>query len=282
MKLLRYGPAGAEKPGLLDGDGTIRDLSGHVADIDGDTLSPAGLERLAAIDPASLPAVDGSTRLGPCVGSISKLICVGLNYADHAEESNLPIPEEPVLFSKAITSISGPNDDVVIPKGSVKTDWEVELGIVIGKTARYVSEDDALDNVAGFCLVNDVSEREHQVERSGQWVKGKSHDTFAPIGPWMVTKDEVADPQALDMFLDVNGERRQTGSTSTQIFGVKTVVSYISQFVTLVPGDVVPTGTPPGVGMGMNPPLYLKAGDEMHLGIAGLGEQRQKVVAYSG
>lgn len=282
MKLLRYGPAGAEKPGLLDGDGTIRDLSGHVADIDGDTLSPAGLERLAAIDPASLPAVDGSTRLGPCVGSISKLICVGLNYADHAEESNLPIPEEPVLFSKAVTSISGPNDDVVIPKGSVKTDWEVEFGIVIGKTARYVSEDDALGHVAGFCIVNDVSEREHQTERSGQWVKGKSHDTFAPIGPWMVTKDEVPDPQALDMFLDVNGERRQTGSTSTQIFGVKTVVSYISQFITLVPGDVIPTGTPPGVGMGMNPPLYLKAGDEMHLGIAGLGEQRQKVVAYSG
>ena len=282
MKLLRYGPAGAEKPGLLDGDGTIRDLSGHVADIDGDTLSPAGLERLAAVDPASLPAVDGSTRLGACVGSISKLICVGLNYADHAEESNLPIPEEPVLFSKAVTSVSGPNDDVIIPKGSVKTDWEVELGIVIGKTARYVGEDDALGHVAGFCVVNDVSEREHQTERSGQWVKGKSHDTFAPIGPWMVTKDEVPDPQALDMFLDVNGERRQTGSTSTQIFGVKTVVSYISRFITLVPGDVIPTGTPPGVGMGMNPPLYLKAGDEMHLGIAGLGEQRQKVVAYSG
>ncbi len=282
MKLLRYGPAGAEKPGLLDGDGTIRDLSGHIGDIDGETLSPAGLQRLAAIDPASLPAVDGSTRLGACVGSISKLICVGLNYADHAEESNLPIPEEPVLFSKAITSISGPDDDVIIPKGSVKTDWEVELGIVIGTTARYVSEDNALDHVAGFCLVNDVSEREHQAERSGQWVKGKSHDTFAPIGPWMVTKDEVPDPQALDMFLDVNGERRQTGSTSTQIFGVKTVVSYISQFITLVPGDVIPTGTPPGVGMGMDPPTYLKAGDEMHLGISGLGEQRQKVVAYSG
>ena len=281
MKLLRYGPAGAEKPGLLDGGGTVRDLSGHIGDIDGDTLSPAALERLAAIDPAGLPAVGGDTRLGPCVGSVSKLICVGLNYADHAEEANMPIPEEPVLFSKAVTSISGPNDDVVIPRGSVKTDWEVELGIVIGKTARYVGEDDALDHIAGFCLVNDVSEREHQAERSGQWVKGKSHDTFAPLGPWVVTRDEVPDPQALDMFLDVNGERRQTGSTSTQIFGVRTVVSYISQFMTLLPGDVIPTGTPPGVGMGMNPPLYLKAGDEMRLGIAGLGEQRQKVVTCS-
>ncbi len=280
MKLLRYGPAGAEKPGLLDADGTIRDLSGHVADIDGDAISPEGLQRLSALDPASLPAVPGTPRLGPCVGGISKLICVGLNYADHAEESGLPIPEEPVLFSKAITSISGPNDDVVLPPNSVKTDWEVELGIVIGKVARYVSEEDALNHVAGYCVVNDVSERQDQIERSGQWVKGKSHDTFAPIGPWMVTANEIPDPQALAMFLDVNGERRQTGNTSTQIFDVKTVVSYISRFMTLMPGDVIPTGTPPGVGLGMSPPLFLKAGDEMHLGIDGLGEQRQKVVAY--
>ena len=280
MKLLRYGPAGAEKPGLLDADGTIRDLSGHVADIDGDAISPEGLQRLSALDPASLPAVPGTPRLGPCVGGISKLICVGLNYADHAEESGLPIPEEPVLFSKAITSISGPNDDVVLPPNSVKTDWEVELGIVIGKVARYVSEEDALNHVAGYCVVNDVSERQDQIERSGQWVKGKSHDTFAPIGPWMVTANEIPDPQALAMFLDVNGERRQTGNTSTQIFDVKTVVSYISRFMTLMPGDVIPTGTPPGVGLGMSPPLFLKAGDEMHLGIDGLGEQRQRVVAY--
>lgn len=280
MKLLRYGPAGAEKPGLLDADGTIRDLSGHVADIDGDAISPEGLQRLSALDPASLPAVPGTPRLGPCVGGISKLICVGLNYADHAEESGLPIPEEPVLFSKAITSISGPNDDVVLPPNSVKTDWEVELGIVIGKVARYVSEEDALNHVAGYCVVNDVSERQDQIERSGQWVKGKSHDTFAPIGPWMVTANEIPDPQALAMFLDVNGERRQTGNTSTQIFDVKTVVSYISRFMTLMPGDVIPTGTPPGVGLGMSPPLFLKASDEMHLGIDGLGEQRQKVVAY--
>lgn len=281
MKLLRYGAAGAEKPGLLDETGIIRDLSDHVSDIDGEALSPAGLDRLRAIDVGSLPEVTGEPRLGPCVGSIPKIICVGLNYADHAAESNLPIPEEPVLFAKAITSISGPYDDVVIPKGSVKSDWEVELGIVIGKRARYVSEEDALDYVAGFCIVNDVSERQDQAERSGQWIKGKSHETFAPIGPWMVTRDEIPDPQALDMFLDVNGERRQTGSTRTQIFGVKTAVSYISRFITLTPGDVIPTGTPPGVGMGMKPQQFLKAGDEMHLGIAGLGEQRQKVVAYS-
>jgi 2-keto-4-pentenoate hydratase/2-oxohepta-3-ene-1,7-dioic acid hydratase in catechol pathway len=280
MKLLRYGPAGSEKPGLLDKDGAIRDLSGHVADINGETLAPASLDKLRKIDPASLPKVDGNPRLGPCVGSISKLICVGLNYEDHARETNSPIPKEPILFGKAITSIIGPNDTVMLPKGSVKGDWEVELGIVIGTRAQYVEEADAMKHVAGYCVVNDVSERENQIERGGQWIKGKSHDTFAPIGPWMVTADEIEDVGNLDMFCDVNGVRRQTGSTKTMIFGVKTLVSYISRFITLMPGDVIPTGTPPGVGLGFKPPVFLKAGDEMHLGIQGLGEQRQKVVGY--
>jgi 2-keto-4-pentenoate hydratase/2-oxohepta-3-ene-1,7-dioic acid hydratase in catechol pathway len=280
MKLLRYGPAGSEKPGLLDKDGAIRDLSGHVADINGETLAPASLDTLRKIDPASLPKVDGNPRLGTCVGSISKLICVGLNYEDHARETNSPIPKEPILFGKAITSIIGPNDTVMLPKGSVKGDWEVELGIVIGTRAQYVEEADAMKHVAGYCVVNDVSERENQIERGGQWIKGKSHDTFAPIGPWMVTADEIEDVGNLDMFCDVNGVRRQTGSTKTMIFGVETLVSYISRFITLMPGDIIPTGTPPGVGLGLKPPVFLKAGDEMHLGIQGLGEQRQKVVGY--
>jgi 2-keto-4-pentenoate hydratase/2-oxohepta-3-ene-1,7-dioic acid hydratase in catechol pathway len=281
MKLLRYGPAGSEKPGLLDKDGAIRDLSGHVADINGETLAPASLDTLRKIDPASLPRVDGNPRLGPCVGSISKLICVGLNYEDHARETNSPIPKEPILFGKAITSIIGPNDTVMLPKGSVKGDWEVELGIVIGTRAQYVEEADAMKHVAGYCVVNDVSERENQIERGGQWIKGKSHDTFAPIGPWMVTADEIEDVGNLDMFCDVNGVRRQTGSTKTMIFGVKTLVSYISRFITLMPGDIIPTGTPPGVGLGLKPPVFLKSGDEMHLGIQGLGEQRQKVIGYT-
>jgi 2-keto-4-pentenoate hydratase/2-oxohepta-3-ene-1,7-dioic acid hydratase in catechol pathway len=281
MKLLRYGPAGSEKPGLLDKDGAIRDLSGHVADISGETLAPASLDTLRKIDTASLPKVDGNPRLGPCVGSISKLICVGLNYEDHARETGSPIPKEPILFGKAITSIIGPNDTVVLPKGSVKGDWEVELGIVIGTKAKYVEEADAMKHVAGYCVVNDVSERENQIERGGQWIKGKSHDTFAPIGPWMVTADEIEDVGNLAMFCDVNGVRRQTGSTKTMIFGVRTLVSYISRFITLMPGDIIPTGTPPGVGLGLKPPVFLKAGDEMHLGIQGLGEQRQKVIGYT-
>jgi 2-keto-4-pentenoate hydratase/2-oxohepta-3-ene-1,7-dioic acid hydratase in catechol pathway len=280
MKLLRYGPAGSEKPGLLDKGGAIRDLSGHVADINGETLAPASLDKLRKIDPDSLPRVDGNPRLGSCVGSISKLICVGLNYEDHARETGSPIPKEPILFGKAITSIIGPNDTVMLPKSSVKGDWEVELGIVIGTKAQYVEEADAMKHVAGYCVVNDVSERENQIERGGQWIKGKSHDTFGPIGPWMVTADEIEDVGNLDMFCDVNGVRRQTGSTKTMIFGVETLVSYISRFITLMPGDVIPTGTPPGVGLGLKPPVFLKAGDEMHLGIQGLGEQRQKVVGY--
>jgi ureidoglycolate lyase len=281
MKLLRYGPRGQEKPGLLDDAGRIRDLSGQIGDIAGDVLSPAGLARLNAIDPARLPLVEGNPRLGPCVGVIPKIVAVGLNYADHAAEAGMKAPPEPVLFMKATSSITGPDDEVMIPKGSVKTDWEVELGIVIGSVTRYVSVHDSLAHIAGYCVVNDVSEREFQIERAGQWDKGKSADTFAPIGPWLVTTDEVPDPQALDMFLDVNGVRRQTGNTRTMIFGVMHLVSYISHFMTLMPGDVIPTGTPPGVGMGAKPPTYLKAGDEMRLGIAGLGEQRQRVVGFA-
>jgi 2-keto-4-pentenoate hydratase/2-oxohepta-3-ene-1,7-dioic acid hydratase in catechol pathway len=280
MKLLRYGPSGQEKPGLLDADGQIRDLSGHVADFAGEALSPAGLDRLRKLDPKSLSRVEGKPRLGPCIGVVPKIIAVGLNYFDHAAETGNKPPDEPILFMKSITSITGPNDNVMIPKGSEKTDWEVELGIVIGSVTRYVSVHDSLKHVAGYCVVNDVSERAYQMERSGQWTKGKSADTFAPIGPWLVTTDEVPDPQSLDMFLDVNGIRRQTGNTRTMIFGAAHLVSYISHFMTLMPGDVIPTGTPPGVGMGMKPPVYLKPGDEMHLGIAGLGEQRQKVVGF--
>lgn len=276
MKLLRYGAVGAEKPGLLDNDGALRDLSGVVGDIDGALL--ADLTQLSSIDPASLPKVDGSPRIGPCVGSVGKFMCIGLNYSDHAAESGLPVPEEPILFMKATSAIVGPDDEVLIPRGSTKTDWEVELGIVIGKAASYVSEADALSHVAGYCVVNDVSERAFQIERGGQWVKGKSADTFGPIGPWLVTTDEVPDPQNLSMWLDVNGQRRQTGTTATMIFGVAHIVSYLSQFMSLQPGDIITTGTPPGVGMGIKPePVYLKKGDTMALGIEGLGEQKQNV-----
>lgn len=282
MRLLRYGEAGKEKPGMLDANGTLRDLSGHVGDITGETLSPEGLKKLAAIDPASLPAVSGTPRLGCPIGAIGKVICVGLNYSDHAAETGMQVPAEPIIFMKATTAINGPNDTVIIPKNSRKTDWEVELGIVIGKKAQYVEEKDALDYIAGYVLVNDISEREFQIERHGQWVKGKSADTFAPIGPWLVTKDEIADPQNLKMWLDVNGKRCQDGSTTTMVYGVKHLVSYISQFMTLMPGDVIPTGTPPGVGAGMKPPMFLKPGDVMKLGIEGLGEQQQDVVGYKG
>ncbi|MEJ2815251.1 MULTISPECIES: fumarylacetoacetate hydrolase family protein [unclassified Caulobacter] len=282
MKLLRYGPRGAEKPGLLDADGQIRDLSGVVADITGAELSPASLKKLAAIDPKSLPLVEGSPRYGVPVKGVSKFIAVGLNFADHAAESNLPIPEEPVLFTKAVSCLTGPNDPVMIPKGSLKTDWEVELGVVMGSRASYVSEAEALDHVAGYVLINDVSERAFQIERGGTWDKGKGCDTFGPVGPWMVTSDEVGDPQNLGMWLDVNGQRKQDGSSKTMIFPISKLVSYISEFMTLEPGDLITTGTPPGVGMGQKPePVYLKAGDEIRLGIEKLGEQRQIVVAWS-
>lgn len=277
MKLLRYGPEGQEKPGLLDAEGQIRDLSGHVADIADEVLTPEGLDRLAAIDPASLPLVAGSPRIGACVGNVRKFIAIGLNYADHAAESGMPVPSEPVVFSKWTSCIVGPNDDVLIPEGSSKTDWEVELGIVIGKTARRVSEAEALDHVAGYCVVNDVSEREWQLERGQTWDKGKGFDTFGPIGPWMVTRDEVPDSGNLSMWLDVDGKRYQNGSTKTMIFDVATLVSYCSKLMTLLPGDVITTGTPPGVGMGQNPQVFLKGGETIRLGIDGLGEQTQKV-----
>jgi ureidoglycolate lyase len=282
MKLLRYGPPGQEKPGILDRDGRIRDLSGAVSDIGPETLAPAALDKLRKLDPASLPAVTGTPRIGPCVGRISKLICVGLNYSDHAKEANQPLPKEPILFMKAVSSICGPNDNVTIPRNSKKTDWEVELGIVIGTKAQYVSEADALKYVAGYCIVNDVSEREFQLERGGNWSKGKSCDTFGPIGPYLVTSDEVPDPQALDIVCEVNGEKMQNGNTRNMIFPVREIVSYASQFMTLMPGDVIPTGTPAGVGLGMKPPRFLKAGDNMRLTVTGLGEQRQRVVAHGG
>jgi len=280
VKLLRYGPAGEEKPGLLDADGTIRDLSAHVADIDGAVLAPEKLAALAALDTAALPAVDGDPRLGPPVAGVGKLLCIGLNYRDHAEETGMAIPEEPILFMKATTSIIGPNDDVMLPRGSKKGDWETELGVVIGSRARYVDEANALDYVAGYCVFNDVSERHFQLGGTGQWVKGKSADTFAPFGPYMVTRDEVADPQDLDMWLEVDGKRYQDGSTRTMIFTVANLVSYVSRYMTLEPGDIIPTGTPPGVGVGQKPPVFLKPGNVMRLGIDGLGEQRQKVVAH--
>jgi len=280
MKLLRYGPPGKEKPGLLDASGAIRDLSGVVADINGDALSPASLRKLAKIDPASLPKVSGRKRLGSCVVRPMNFVAIGLNYSDHAAEVGAPIPKEPIIFFKAASSFCGPNDDVEIPRKSKKTDWELELGIVIGTKAKYVPEDKAMAHVAGYCIVNDVSEREYQMERGGTWDKGKGHDTFGPTGPWMVTKDEIPDPQTLDMWLAVNGKKRQNGNTKTMIFGVKQIVSYVSHFITLQPGDVITTGTPPGVAAGMKPkPVFLKAGDEMHLWIAGLGEQKQKLVA---
>lgn len=278
MKLLRYGPAGAEKPALVAKDGSIRDLSGVIADFNGDALSDAGLARLAAIDPATLPEVSVE-RIGSCVPRPGKFICVGLNYADHAKETGKAPPDEPILFMKATSAVIGPNDDVEIPRVSQKADWEVELGVVIGTRAKYVSKADALNHVAGYCVVNDVSERAFQSERGGQWTKGKSHDTFGPIGPWLVTRDEVADPQNLALWLDVDGIRRQTGNTNTMIFSVAHLVSYISQFMTLEPGDVIATGTPPGVGMGIKPdPVFLKTGQVMTLGIEGLGEQRQQTV----
>jgi 2-keto-4-pentenoate hydratase/2-oxohepta-3-ene-1,7-dioic acid hydratase in catechol pathway len=283
MKLLRFGPLGAEKPGLLDADGHIRDLSGVLADITPDALSPASLATLAALDPTSLPLVEGNPRHGVPVKNPGKFIAIGLNYADHAAESGMPIPKEPIVFTKAITSLCGPNDTVVIPKDSKKSDWEVELGIIIGTKAQYVDEITALDYVAGYCVVNDVSEREWQIERGGSWDKGKGCDTFGPTGPWLVTKDEVGDVQDLSMWLDVNGERRQTGTTKTMIFGAATLVSYVSQFMTLLPGDIITTGTPPGVGMGLKPaPVFLKPGDVMTLGIEKLGEQRQDVIAWPG
>lgn len=278
MKLLRYGPLGQEKPGLLDGEGKIRDLSAHVDDIASETLTPEGLKRLAAIDVSTLPVVSGSPRLGACVGRVGKFICIGLNYADHAAESNLPIPSEPVVFNKWTSAICGPDDDVEIPRGSVKTDWEVELGVVIGKGGKYIEEKDALSHVAGYCVVNDVSEREWQIERGGTWDKGKGCDTFGPIGPWLVTADEVSDVANLRMWLEVDGKRYQDGSTSTMIFSVPHIISYLSRFLSLQPGDVISTGTPPGVGLGQKPPVYLKGGETMRLGIDGLGVQTQKVV----
>jgi ureidoglycolate lyase len=278
MKLVRYGARGAEKPGILDNNGTVRDLSGRVDDIGGEALTAAGLAKLAGIDPASLPLVADPGRYGPCVARVGKFICVGLNYADHAAETGAAIPAEPILFMKATSAITGPNDNVIIPRNSKKTDWEVELGIVIGDEARYVSEADAMKHVAGYCLINDVSEREFQAERGGQWTKGKSADSFGPIGPWMVTRDEVADPQNLKMWLSVDGTMRQNGSTKTMIFGVAFLVHYISQFMSLQPGDIISTGTPPGVGLGMKPPLFLTAGQTIKLGIEGLGEQTQLTV----
>ncbi|TCN20588.1 fumarylacetoacetate hydrolase family protein [Sinorhizobium americanum] len=277
MKLLRYGPEGAEKPGVLDGAGRIRDLSAVIADVAGPAIADFGWAR--GLDVEGLPLVEGTPRLGPCVAGSGKFICIGLNYADHAAESGLEVPPEPVVFMKATSAIVGPNDNVIIPRGSVATDWEVELGVVIGKKAKYVGRDEAMDHVAGYCVINDVSERDFQIKRSGQWTKGKSCDSFGPTGPWLVTRDEIADPQSLAMWLKINGETKQNGSTETMVYGVSYLVSYLSQFMTLHPGDIISTGTPPGVGMGFKPPQYLKAGDVIELGIEGLGTQKQTVVA---
>jgi len=278
MKLLRYGSPGQEKPGLLDSTGAIRDLSGVVPDIAGDVLLPDSLAKLRKVDPASLPKVNGTPRIGPCVGRVGKFVCIGLNYSDHAAESGMAVPKEPIVFMKATSCIVGPNDDVELPRGSVKTDWEVELGVVIGKTAKYVSEQDALSHVAGYCVVHDVSERAYQLEGTGQWVKGKSCDTFGPIGPWLVTADEVRDCGDLNLWLEVDGHRYQDGSTKTLIFGVPYLVSYLSKFMSLLPGDIISTGTPPGVGHGKKPPVYLREGNVIKLGVEGLGEQRQAVI----
>jgi 2-keto-4-pentenoate hydratase/2-oxohepta-3-ene-1,7-dioic acid hydratase in catechol pathway len=281
MKLLRYGAPKHEKPGLLDSEGAIRDLSGHIDDISPRTVTPQGLARLAALNSKELPLVRGAPRLGVPVAGIGKFIAIGLNYTDHAKETNLPIPTEPPMFTKAISCLNGPNDDVMLPKDSVKGDWEVELGVILGRTARYVSEEHALDLVAGYVLANDVSERAYQLERGTQWDKGKGCDTFGPIGPWLVTADEIGDPQNLEMFLNLNGRRMQTGNTRRMIFPVRQLIAYVSRFMTLYPGDLLITGTPPGVGLGHKPkPLFLAAGDEMHLGIEKLGEQRQKVIAW--
>lgn len=279
MKLLRYGEKGQEKPGLLDAQSQIRDLSGHIDDIAGQAITAEGLATLRNIDPSSLPVVNGSPRLGPCVGRVGKFICIGLNYADHAAESGLDVPKEPVVFNKWTSAICGPNDDVEIPRGSTKTDWEVELGVVIGKAGRYIDEANAMDYVAGYCVINDVSEREWQIERGGTWDKGKGFDTFGPLGPWLVTKDEIADPHALDLWLEVDGKRYQNGNTRTMVFKVPELIAYLSRCMSLQPGDVISTGTPPGVGLGIKPePVYLKPGQEMRLGIAGLGEQKQRTV----
>jgi 2,4-didehydro-3-deoxy-L-rhamnonate hydrolase len=282
MKLIRWGAVGAEKPGLVDASGVMRDLSASIDDITPAVLSDDGLKQIASIDTSSLPRVPSDSRLGVPLSGISKIVCVGLNYADHAAEAGSPIPQEPILFMKAISSLTGPNDAVIIPRGSKKSDWEVELGIVIGKRASYIEESRSLDHVAGYCTVNDVSEREYQIERGGQWTKGKSCDSFAPVGPWLVSRDEVVDPQNLKLWLELNGKRVQNGSTATMIFGVKQLIAYISQFMTLMPGDIISTGTPPGVGMGMKPPLFLKDGDVMRLSVEGLGEQRQAVRAWTG
>lgn len=279
MKLLRYGNPGAEKPGLLDSNGAIRDLSGVVPDIAGDLLLPDGIAKLHKVDPASLPKVNGTPRIGPCVGRVGKFICIGLNYSDHAAESGMAVPKEPIVFMKATSCIVGPNDNIELPRGSMKTDWEVELGLVIGKTAKYVTEQDALSHVAGYCVVHDVSERAYQLEGTGQWVKGKSCDTFGPIGPWLVTADEIREPGDLNLWLEVDGHRYQDGSTKTLIFGVPYLVSYLSKFMSLLPGDIISTGTPPGVGHGKKPPVYLREGNVVRLGVEGLGEQQQKVVS---
>ena len=279
MKLLRYGQVGQEKPGLMDEDDNIRDLSAHVGDISGDVLRPEGLEKIAALNVSDLPVVDGSPRFGACVGDIGKFMCIGLNYTDHAAESGMPVPDEPILFAKFNSAISGPNDDVIMPRGSTKLDWEVEFGIVMGSKAKYIPEDQALEHVAGYCVINDVSERAYQLEGTGQWVKGKACDSFGPVGPWLVTKDEISDPQNLQLWLEVNGIRYQDGNTSTMIFSAAHIVSYLSNLFTLYPGDVIATGTPPGVGSGRNPPVFLQVGDKMRLGIDGLGEQKQEVVA---
>ena len=280
MKLLRYGPAGAEKPGVLDGEGAIRDLSAHLGDINPGNLSPAGLERIRGLTPEDLPVVAGDHRVGPCVGEVPNFHCIGLNYADHAAEAGMQAPAEPILFSKATSCICGPNDGIIIPRGSEKTDWEVELGVVIGTRASYVSKENALSHVAGYCTVNDVSERAYQLEGTGQWVKGKSADTFGPIGPWLVTADEVPDPQSLDLWLEVDGVKRQDGNTKNMIFGVAFLISYLSRHLTLLPGDVIATGTPAGVGQGFKPPVFLEAGNVVRLGVQGIGEQRQEVSSH--
>lgn len=279
MKLLRYGDKGQEKPGLLDPEGNIRDLSAHIPDVAGQALEAASLHALAALDPATLPLVGGSPRIGPCVGQVGKFICIGLNYADHAAESNMAVPTEPVVFNKWTSAICGPNDEVQIPRGSSKTDWEVELGVVIGKAGRYIDESNAMDHVAGYCVINDVSEREWQLERGGTWDKGKGFDTFGPIGPWLVTRDEIADPHQLDLWLEVDGHRYQNGNTRTLVFQIPALIAYLSRCMSLQPGDIISTGTPPGVGLGVKPePVFLRAGQQMRLGIAGLGEQCQRTV----
>jgi 2-keto-4-pentenoate hydratase/2-oxohepta-3-ene-1,7-dioic acid hydratase in catechol pathway len=278
MKLLRFGPKGAEKPGLLDANNQIRDLSSIIPDLTGDTVDPGTIARLSALDTDTLPAVEGAPRIGPCIGNVGKLVCIGLNYSDHAKETGSPIPTEPIVFMKATSSINGPDDDIELMRGSVKTDWEVELGFVIGRETKYVTEAQALDHVAGYCIVTDVSEREWQLERQGNWSKGKSGDTYGPIGPWLVTPDEIGDPQSLGLWLDVNGTRHQDGNTNTMIFPVSKIISYLSECMSLQPGDVIATGTPPGVGMGMKPQVFLRAGDTMRVGVEGLGVQAQRIV----